>query len=178
MDLFIQKTRRVQIGPFCFDVVFSKMVLDFRMADTESQTSSNNASDCTSVELPPRPHRSQRIDYHLLNGRRDDEGDTESRITKKPRLDLASDRSESVGPGDSASQLNLELPTPSESIPDGSRTFAGGPSDVPHAKARIKQHNHWLWNQFHVSPLTGKLWRPKRGRRLLEDREIQCIRCG
>ncbi|OJZ80149.1 hypothetical protein ASPFODRAFT_464781 [Aspergillus luchuensis CBS 106.47] len=128
------------------------MVLDFRMADTESQTSSNNASDCTSVELPPRPYRSQRIDYHLLNGGSDDEGDTESPITKKPRLDLASGRSESVGPGNSASQLNQELPTPSESIPDGSRTFAeGGPSYVPHAKARIKQHNHWLWNQFHVS---------------------------
>ncbi|GCB25877.1 hypothetical protein AAWM_08762 [Aspergillus awamori] len=54
----------------------------YSMADTESQTSSNNASDCTSVELPPRPHRSQRIDYHLLNGVSDDEGDTESLLPR------------------------------------------------------------------------------------------------
>lgn len=46
------------------------------------------------------------------------------------------------------------------------------------SKSSVKQLNQWLWTQFRVTPLSGKLWRPKRNRQILEDREIQCIQCG
>lgn len=148
------------------------------MSDAGSQASSNDASGSSSIELPPRPQRSQRIDYHLLNGGSDD--DIENPIRKKPRLDPPLDSLESIGPEDSASQLHLNLPTPSESVPPGgsrSLTDATRPYKS-HSKSRIKPLNQWLWNQFRVSSLPGKQWRSRRSRQLLEDREIQCIHCG
>ena len=148
------------------------------MSDAGSQASSNDASGSSSIELPSRPQRSQRIDYHLLNGGSDD--DIEIPIRKKPRLDPPLDSLESIGPEDSASQLHLNLPTPSESVPPGgsrSLTDAIRPYKS-HSKSRIKPLNQWLWNQFRVSPLPGKQWRSRRSRQLLEDREIQCIHCG
>ncbi|KAI1829135.1 transcriptional regulator family: Zinc finger, BED-type predicted [Penicillium roqueforti] len=149
------------------------------MSGAELQASNNDGSGSSSVELPPRPQRSQRIDYHFLNGG-SDEDDIEDHIRKKPRLDSPPGRLESIGPEDSASQLHLNLPTPSESVPPGgSRCFAEAiRPHRPHSKSRIKPLNQWLWNQFRVSPLPGKQWRPRRSRQLLEDREIQCIHCG
>jgi hypothetical protein len=116
--------------------------LDLRMSDTELQTSNDDASGSSSIELPPRPQRSQRIDYHLLNGG-SDEDDIEDHIRKKPRLDPPPDRLESIGPEDSASQLHLNLPTPSESVPPGgsrSLTDAVRPYKL-HSKSRIKPLN-------------------------------------
>lgn len=43
-----------------------------------------------------------------------------NRIIKKTRLDLRLGRTESIGSDDSVSQLQPYLPTPSESIPQGS----------------------------------------------------------
>ncbi|KAJ6038619.1 hypothetical protein N7460_007336 [Penicillium canescens] len=149
------------------------------MSGAELPASNNDGSGSSSAELPPRPQRSQRIDYHFLNGG-SDEDDIEDHIRKKPRLDSPPGRLESIGPEDSASQLHLNLPTPSESVPPGSsRCFTEAIRPYKsHRKARIKPLNQWLWNQFRVSPLPGKQWRPRRSRQLLEDREIQCIHCG
>ena len=93
-------------------------VIELRMSGAELQASNNDGSGSSSVELPPRPQRSQRIDYHFLNGG-SDEDDIEDHIRKKPRLDSPPGRLESIGPEDSASQLHLNLPTPSESVPPG-----------------------------------------------------------
>jgi len=59
------------------------MVLDLRMSDAELQASSDDGSSSSSIKRPPHPQRSQRIDYHLLNGRSDEE-DIEDHIRKKP----------------------------------------------------------------------------------------------
>lgn len=76
------------------------------------QSFNNDGSDSSSIELPPRPQQSQRIDYHLLNGGSDEE-DIEDHVRKKSRLSPPPDCLESIGPEDSASQLHLSLPTPS-----------------------------------------------------------------
>jgi hAT family protein len=151
------------------------------MSGAELQASSNDDSGSSSIELPARPQRSQRIDYRRLNGGSESsDDDIEDHISKKPRLDPPPGRLESIGPDDSASQLHLNLPTPSESVPPGdSRTLTEAIRPYKsHSKSRIKQLNPWLWNQFRVSPLPGRQWRPRRSGRLLEDREIQCIHCG
>lgn len=149
------------------------------MSGMELQASSDDASGSSSIKLAPRPQRSQRIDYHLLNGGSDEE-DIEDHIRKKPRLDPPPSRLESIDPEDSASQLHLSLPTTSESVPRGSSGSL--PEAIrpykPHIKSRIKPLNKWLWNQFRTSPLPGKQWQPRRSQQLLEDREIQCIHCG
>lgn len=127
------------------------------------------------------PQRSQRIDYHLLNGGSDEEADVEDRAIKKRRLDSPSDRSGSVGPEESASQVDLHLPTPSDSFSQGNSTRSLSDAlrtDRSVSQSGIKPQNQWLWRQFDIRPLPGKLWRPKRSRRLLEDREIQCTRCS
>jgi hypothetical protein len=151
------------------------------MSDAELDTLDHSGSASSSIDLRPRPQRSQRIDYHLLNGGSDDEANPENHVTKKARLYPPSDHAESVAPEDSASQDHLELPTPSESLPQGDPTRNFSVALQPYkssSKSRPKQQNQWLWNQFNVSPLPGKLWRPKRSTRLLEDREIECIQCG
>jgi hypothetical protein len=61
-------------------------VLDLRISDTDLQASNNNGSGGSSIELPPRPQRAQRIDYHFLNGGSDDD-DIEDHTRTKPRLD-------------------------------------------------------------------------------------------
>lgn len=43
------------------------------MSDTDSQNSNNDDFGGSSARLPSRPQRSQRTDYHLLNGGSDDE---------------------------------------------------------------------------------------------------------
>lgn len=116
-----------------------------------------------------------------MNGGSDEEADVEGRAIKKPRLNPLSDRSESVGPEESASQVYLNLPTPAESLPRGNSTrnlSEALQSSKSVSKSGIRPQNQWLWSQFDVKSLPGKLWRPKRSRRLLEDREIQCIQCG
>jgi len=137
------------------------MVLDLRMSDAELRASSDDGSGSLSIKLPPRPQRSQRIDYHLLNGGSDEE-DIEDHIRKKPRLDPPLSRLESIDPEDSASQLHLSTPTPSDSVPQGSSGSL--PEAIqpykPHIKPCIKPLNQWLWNQFQASPLPGKQWRP------------------
>ena len=127
------------------------------MSDAGLQASNNDSSGSSSIELPPRPKRSQRIDYHLLNGG-SDEDDIEDHIRKKSRLDPPLDRLESIDPEDSASQLHLNLPTPSESVPlGGSRSLTDAIRPYKsHSKSRIKPLNQWLWNQFRVNPLPGK----------------------
>jgi len=138
-------------------------VLDLRMSGVELQASSDDGSSSSSIKLPPRPQRSQRIDYHLLNGGSDEE-DIEDHIRKKPRLDPPPDRLESIDPEHSASQLHLSLPTTLESVPRGSSRSL--PEAIqpckPHTKSRVKPLNQWLWTQFRVSPLPGKQWRPRR----------------
>lgn len=49
------------------------MVLDPGTFDSELQASNNAASGSPSIEMPPRPQWSQRIDYHLLNGGSDED---------------------------------------------------------------------------------------------------------
>ncbi|CEL08111.1 hypothetical protein ASPCAL11264 [Aspergillus calidoustus] len=151
------------------------------MSDNESDAPQSGGSSYLSSNVPSRPQRSQRIDYHVLNGGSDEEADVEDRAIKKPRLNPPSDRSESVGPEESASQVYLNLPTPSESHQQGNSTRSLSEALQSYksvSKSGIKPQNQWLWSQFDVKPLPGKLWRPKRSRRLLEDREIQCTQCG
>lgn len=143
---------------------FILLVTDLMMSDAELQASKNGASDCSSVEPPSRPQRSRKINYHLLNGGSDGEVDLEDYIIKKPRMGPPPNRSESVGPEDSASQLRPDLPTPSESLPQGSSTRSLSEALQPfksHNKSRTKPLNQWLWSQSNASPLPGKLWRPK-----------------
>ncbi|KAJ5474078.1 hypothetical protein N7475_003644 [Penicillium sp. IBT 31633x] len=109
------------------------------MSGAELQASNHDSSGSSSAELPPRPQRSQRIDYHFLNGGSDEE-DIEDHIRKKPRRDSPPGRLESIGPEDSASQLHLNLPTPTESVPPGgSRCFTEAIRPYKsHSKSRIK----------------------------------------
>lgn len=77
-------------------------------------------------------------------------------------------------------RFTLNLPTLSEFLPQGNSTRSL--SETLHSyrsvgKSGIKPQNQRLWSQFDVKPLHGKLWRPKRGRRLLEDRKSLCIQC-
>jgi hypothetical protein len=67
------------------------------MSDADSWASNNYDSGCSLVELPSHPQHSQRIDYHLLNGRSDDK---EDRIIQKPQLGLSLGWLESVSPDD------------------------------------------------------------------------------
>ncbi|KAJ5822569.1 hypothetical protein N7447_004909 [Penicillium robsamsonii] len=93
------------------------------MSGAELQALNHDSSGSSSAELPPRPQRSQRIDYHFLNGGSDEE-DIEDHIRKETRRDSPPGRLESIGPEDSASQLHLNLPTSSESVlPGVSRCF-------------------------------------------------------
>ena len=55
------------------------------MSDVDSQASNNNGFGCSSVELPSRRQRSQRIDYHLLNAGSDDKGGTEDLLVERSR---------------------------------------------------------------------------------------------
>ena len=89
------------------------------MSDNESDAPQSGGSSYLSANVPSRPQRSQRIDYHVLNGGSDEEADVEDRAIKKPRLNPPSNRYESVGPEESASQVYLNLPTPSESHRQG-----------------------------------------------------------
>ena len=151
------------------------------MSGNDSDAPEGDDSSYLSANVLSRPPRSQRIDYHLLNGGSDEEADVEDRAIKKPRLNPPSDRSGSVGPEESASQVDLHLPTPSDSVSQGNSTRSLSDAlrtDKTVSQSRIKPQNQWLWRQFDITPLPGKLWRPKRSRRLLEDREIQCTRCG
>lgn len=153
----------------------------FNMSDDEPDASKIGGSSYLSANVPSRPQRSQRIDYHLLNDGSDEEAEVEDRAIKKPRLNPPSDRSESVGPEESASQVYLNLPTPSESLPQGNSTRSLSEALQSYnsvGKSGIKPQNQWLWSKFDVKPLPGKLWRLKRSRRLLEDREIRCTQCG
>ena len=109
------------------------MVLDLRMSDADLQASSDDGPGSSSIKPPPCPQRSQRIDYHLLNGRSDEE-EIEDHIRKKPRLDPPLDHLESIDPEDSASQLHLSTPTPSDSVPQGSS------GSLPEAKQPYKPH--------------------------------------
>lgn len=51
----------------------SRIYTKFRMSDTDSQNTNNDDVGGSSARLPSRPQRSQRIDYHLLNGGSDEE---------------------------------------------------------------------------------------------------------
>ncbi|KAJ5588169.1 hypothetical protein N7537_010847 [Penicillium hordei] len=67
------------------------------MSDTESQTLNNDGSDSSSIEIPPRPQRAQRKDYHFLYGGSDDE-DIEGHTRKKPQLDPPPGHLETISP--------------------------------------------------------------------------------
>jgi hypothetical protein len=148
------------------------------MSDIESSPPNVGSDGNPPADLSARPQRSQRIDYHFLNDGSDEEAPSEHRVIKKPRLIPPPASSELIGPEDSASQLMPNLPTPdsySELLTTGSSETNQFSNPPP--QSRIKQQNQWLWKQFHISPLHGKQWQPKRSRKILEDREIRCIRC-
>lgn len=54
------------------------------MSDNESDAPKSGGSSYLSANVPSRPQRSQRIDYHLLNGGSDEEADVDVRAIKKP----------------------------------------------------------------------------------------------
>jgi hypothetical protein len=144
-----------------------------KMSDAESEISTNCSNGQSPIDLPRRPARSQRIDYHLLNGGSDEEAGPDNRATKKPRLNPPCARSESIGPDDSASQWPQDLPTPSQSLPLSRTDSEALQSTDTFKQSHVKTHNQWLWNQFSVSSCPGKLWQPKQSKCLLEDQEIQ-----
>ena len=90
------------------------------MSDNESDALNIEGFNYPSENVPSRPQRSQRIDYHFLNGGSDEEEDVEERVIKKPRLGLPSSCSESVESEESSSQIRQNLSTPSESLPQES----------------------------------------------------------
>jgi hypothetical protein len=125
------------------------------------------------VNLPTRYQRARRLKCHALNDGSDEEAPEEDHIFKKPRLTSQStidslSSHELIFPEDSASQV---LPTIDSSQSDTSLPSGSFPNP------RIKPHNQWLWTQFSINVLPGKLWQPKRGKRQIEDREICCIHC-
>jgi hypothetical protein len=135
------------------------------------------------VDIPRHSQRSERIDYHLLNDGSDEEGLLEDRIFKKPRLTAILHDTEPITPDDSASQLTQNRTPPSES--PGERALSlDGLSEISQfskqsLNALSRTQNASLWAQFDVTPLPGKLWWPKRGKRdPLEDRDIHCKRCS
>ncbi len=80
---------------------------NFKISDSELNTSSLHNTDILSINLPARSQRSQRLDYHVLNNGSDEETILEDRIFKKPRLIPQSDSNNTINPDNSASQLNL-----------------------------------------------------------------------
>lgn len=148
------------------------------MSDIESNPPDVGSDGNSLADLPARPQRSQRIDYHFLNDGSDEEAHPEHRAIKKPRLVSPPNTSELIGPEDSASQLTPNLPPP-DSYSELSTTSSSEINQFTNTpnQSRTQQHSQWLWRQFSISPLHGKQWQPKRSRKILEDREIRCIRC-
>ncbi|RKF54386.1 hypothetical protein GcM3_209025 [Golovinomyces cichoracearum] len=56
--------------------------------------------------------------------------------------------------------------------------FSSQLSSQPMAQSKTQPLNRWLWTQFNVVPLKGRMWILKRSKRIIENREILRIRCS
>ena len=151
-----------------------------------------------------RPKRAQRVDYHKLNDGTDEEASEEDRLPKKKRTLPSSDHSETSGTeygdietsgidsgatrpagiesGDPES-VGADPGSPDSVGPDSGSPDSVGPEGstivIPQPSRNSPNVRHrWLWDHFSVVPLPGKLWRPKRSSKVLEDREIKCRQCN
>jgi hypothetical protein len=79
---------------------------------------------------------------------------------------------ELIRPEDSASQLLQNSSTTTESSLE-QKLSIGSQSDIslsgPLPNPRIKLRNQWLWTQFSINLLPGKLWQLKRIKKQVEN---------
>ncbi|ODQ76868.1 hypothetical protein LIPSTDRAFT_332718 [Lipomyces starkeyi NRRL Y-11557] len=163
-------------------VTFETITLN-SMADSECEILSDSGVDDVSVDWFKRPQRARRLDYRLLNDGSEDEAAPEDRMVKRTRLPSPLNSSEPITPDDSASQLSQAKDSLAEypqneviSLDDPSETSLDSTSSPTPSVQRL---NTLLWSYFDVSPIPGKLWYPKRGKKEpLADYVIQCKFCS
>ncbi|KAK9371503.1 uncharacterized protein V1513DRAFT_359689, partial [Lipomyces chichibuensis] len=118
-----------------------------------------------------------------MNDGSDDEAATEDRMVKRGRFPSPLDSSEPITPDNSARQLSQGV----DHIENYPQNEAGSLDEqsetsldtIESSKPSAQRQNTLLWSYFNVSPIRGKLWYPKRGKKgPLLDNEIQCRLCS